>query len=124
MAEAMSFHRLFLQYDLPARSALGAAGVGCAGLTAYQHRLCTARLLRLPCEGVQNSDDGAVSGEDACCYGHEHCERENENTQQTTQVAAFLWIAAAAIPAFSLWHDWQLPRSLNLPALTLAAVSK
>lgn len=69
---------------------LVSAGMGCPGLTLYERRLCAALLLRLPGEGVQNSDDGTVSGEDAYCHGYEHSEREDEHTQQTTQVPAFL----------------------------------
>ncbi len=79
---------------------LVSAGMGCAGLTVHERRLHTTRLLRLPGKGKQNSDDGTVCGEDAYCYGYDHSEREDEDTQQTTQVPAFFRIAAVAIPAF------------------------
>jgi hypothetical protein len=79
---------------------------------------------------VQNTNDGGIRRQNSNRYHHQHCGKENESTKQATQdqptflcLLQYERIAAAAIPGSPAGSAPEA-RFLNLPALTLPAVSK
>ena len=102
-------------YIKPGRASV-AAGVGSASLIGNQHRRAVVGLLGLRSEGAQDGDDRSVSCQNSDCHHQQNCKGKNKSTQYTVQVR----------PAFCDFPQLGLvapSRILNLPALTLAAIS-
>jgi hypothetical protein len=75
---------------------------------------------------VQNTDDHGVRRQNSRRYHHDYSKKENKSTEQTTQSATRFPMNELPQPQFPDSPAGFPPaaRLLNLPALTLAAVSK